>query len=277
MFSVVIPAHNEGAVITRCLEAVTTGLNEDVQIAVVCNGCSDNTAELARAFKQVEVYELDIPSKVNAINFAELQVSAFPRIYVDSDLIITGAELERIASYLRNEGVMAVAPRMIIDESRSSWSVKAYHRVWKRLPYYASRLGGVFGLSEQARSRFHHFPQIIADDAFVRAQFSQDERLVPDDCSFTAIAPFNLRDLIKIKTRSRFGNVELKEKFPELAYAQDNTSGSLVGLIVKSPWLLPSIFVYVYVNFRIQLGVRKRLRNRDYSTWERDESSRPKS
>jgi glycosyltransferase involved in cell wall biosynthesis len=275
MLSVAIPAHNEGAVIVRCLRAIFTGIDSAlIDVVVVCNGCTDNTAEMARSFNNVRVYELDKPSKVNAINFADSVLTTFPRVYVDADLIITGRDLLKVAEYLRQPDVYAVAPYMIIDDSHSSLCVKAYHRIWTRLPYYKTRLGGVFGLSEKARERFSKFPDIIADDAYVRAHFTSNERLVPDDCSFLAMAPKKLSELIKIKTRSRFGNVELNQKFPELSFNTDNQPDSLIKLIVKQPWLLPSVLVYVYVKIKVIQGVKKRLKNKDYTTWERDESSR---
>ena len=49
MVSFVIPAHNEEAVIGRCLTALLAGARRDeLDIIVVCNGCTDRTAEVAR-------------------------------------------------------------------------------------------------------------------------------------------------------------------------------------------------------------------------------------
>ena len=49
--SVVIAAHNEEAVLDRCLDALLrTARTGELEIAVVCNGCTDGTAEVARRY-----------------------------------------------------------------------------------------------------------------------------------------------------------------------------------------------------------------------------------
>ena len=50
-FSVIIAAHDEGAVIEVTLRSVLANrLDRPLQIIVVANGCSDDTAEKARKF-----------------------------------------------------------------------------------------------------------------------------------------------------------------------------------------------------------------------------------
>ena len=51
MTTFVIPAHNEGMVIGRLLsQLVPAGSASDLDIIVVANGCTDNTAEVAASF-----------------------------------------------------------------------------------------------------------------------------------------------------------------------------------------------------------------------------------
>ena len=68
MISIIIPAHNESDVIRRCLESALAGVKSgELEVIVVCNGCLDNTAELARTFGEcVTVIETDVASKSNA-------------------------------------------------------------------------------------------------------------------------------------------------------------------------------------------------------------------
>ena len=67
--SVVIPAHNEAASIRRCLDALFDGFAPgELDVAVVCNGCSDETAALAASSGHpVRVIELEAPSKPAAL------------------------------------------------------------------------------------------------------------------------------------------------------------------------------------------------------------------
>lgn len=63
---VIIPANNEETSIQRCLDSLPKfGVNP----VVVANGCSDNTAELSRAYGAT-TYELEQGSKLGAIQFA---------------------------------------------------------------------------------------------------------------------------------------------------------------------------------------------------------------
>lgn len=50
--SIIIPASNEGLVIEECLSSIASQIGcTGLDVIVVANGCSDETAALARAFK----------------------------------------------------------------------------------------------------------------------------------------------------------------------------------------------------------------------------------
>ena len=68
--SIIVPAHNEARVIGRCHESMTTGAEPgELEILVVCNGCSDDTASVARRHgPYVQVLESEIASKNAALN-----------------------------------------------------------------------------------------------------------------------------------------------------------------------------------------------------------------
>jgi len=278
LYSIVIPAHNEAAVIERCLKALTEGLeHEDTEIIVVCNGCSDNTADLARRVEGVKVVELETPSKVLALNTGDEMASGFPIAYVDADIEITGKDLLLAFKSLEKTGVEIVSPQLVVSLERSNVWVRAFYRVWMKLPYFTHghMVGsGIYILSEQGRSRFEKFPEIIADDGYVRALFSPSERLTAKDCMFRIFAPQNLTMLVKIKSRVRFGNLELNKKYPELSMGGENKPGAFLGLMLSKPWLIPSGLVYFYVQYMTKVNSKKRFERADFSTWERDESSR---
>ena len=58
--TVIVPIHNEAAVLRRSLGGMIEGLPDTIEILAVCNGCTDESADIARSFApRVEVIELD--------------------------------------------------------------------------------------------------------------------------------------------------------------------------------------------------------------------------
>jgi len=180
MISVIIPAHNESSVIERCINSINCGFQcGELEIIVVCNGCKDNTAELARSIDgNIIVIETDKPSKSNALNLGDKKASGYPRFYIDADVLVPHDSIRETASILQRGDVLAAAPLMNIAYSKRKWLVKAFYKVWLKLPYCRNGMigSGVYGLSENGRKRFDKFPSITADDGFVHMLFTPKER-----------------------------------------------------------------------------------------------------
>src|SRR5664279_3811245 len=84
MISIVIAAHNEAAGIGRCLDTLLADAKPDeFDVAVVANGCADDTATEAAARVGVRVIELTEPNKAKALNAGDQAANGFPRIYLD--------------------------------------------------------------------------------------------------------------------------------------------------------------------------------------------------
>jgi glycosyltransferase involved in cell wall biosynthesis len=182
MITVIIPAHNEAAVIGQALAPLAEAVDAElVEIIVVCNGCSDQTSDIVRRdFPNVTCLETDIPSKTSALNLGEQVATQFPRIYMDADVVLKWDAMQMIAKVLESGNVLAAAPRFSMDFTGVSWMVKTYYDIWQRLPYIKEGMigTGVFAISETGRQRFDKFPDIIADDGYVRALFKSHERTV---------------------------------------------------------------------------------------------------
>src|ERR671916_3274463 len=91
--SVIIPAHNEAATIGRNLAALRMGTHgDDLDVVVVCNGCTDQTADVARrADPRARVIEIPQPSKAEAVRVGNAATDVFPRVHLDADIELTGA------------------------------------------------------------------------------------------------------------------------------------------------------------------------------------------
>jgi glycosyltransferase involved in cell wall biosynthesis len=277
MISIIVPAHNESSVIARTLGAWAgiSGSNE-IDVVVVCNGCTDDTAAIARRFgPAVRVIETEVASKTHALNLGDQTSRAFPRIYADADIVITVDAIRALASRLEQGDVFAAAPTAEINLIGCSWAVRKYFAIRSRLPSSREGIGGsgVYALSEAGRRRFSQFPDVIADDAFVRLQFSPNERETLASVKSTVFPPRTIRQLITVRARIYAGIYELAGRFPELQANKSATNDrTLVGLF-KQLALWPSLLIYCYVT--LVSRCRATLRSRSAaSAWQRDHTSR---
>lgn len=277
MISIVVPARNEGAVIARTLTAITTGATPgEVEVIVVCNDCVDNTASVARSFgAPVRVIETEIGSKTHALNLGDKAAVGFPRIYADADVLITIGSIRMLASRLKRGDVLAAAPRSRVDLSGCSLCVRAYYDIRSRLPSSREGIGGsgVYALSDAGRGRFGEFPDVTADDGFVRLQFKPEERETLVTATSVVFAPRSVKDLILIRTRAYYGTYELARRFPGVwTNLGKRNHLTIIGLLVI-PHLWPKMAVYCLVNVVARYKASARL-YAGLSLWERDQTSR---
>jgi glycosyltransferase involved in cell wall biosynthesis len=279
MTAVIMPAHNEAAVIARSLEALIDE-RSDFEIIVVCNGCSDETAAIARSFgPRVSVIETDTPSKTNALNLGDEAAGSFPRIYMDADVLLSADSVRALAKALGPGGALAAAPMAkLAAPEGSSWAVRAFHRFFMALPYIQEGMmtAGVYAMSETGRRRFERFPDVIADDGFVRLHFTNGERVEVKDALSTVWHPGTVGDLIRIRTRSRLGLYQLHARYPELFVREARSKDYLgAGLaILRRPGLWAAAVPYVWINLVTRLRAQRQKRSVDRYVWERDHSSR---
>lgn len=272
MANIIVPAHNEASVIAACLESLLEQPGVD-KIIVACNGCTDNTAEIARQYP-VTCLDIDMPSKVNALNQAEKQVSSWPVFYIDADIRLSPGAIEKICAAMESGDLLLAAPEPVIDTSHASWPVKQYYKVWLSLPYIQDGVVATcsFVISEQGRQRFSEFPPIINDDGFVRCQFTSAERGNVSGTQVFITAPRDLRSLIKIKSRARLGNMQLSAE--GLCKQQEKKPYSQ---ILFSKLLSPdvvSVLVYIAITMLIRMRAKWQFKNLASYRWEKDETSR---
>jgi glycosyltransferase involved in cell wall biosynthesis len=277
MPSVVIPACNEEAVLERCLSSVFADQDAgDLEVVVVCNGCIDRTAEIARGFDQsIIVVETDVASKSNALNLGDQAVAGFPRMYLDADIELGPGALRGCLDAL-DEHTLAVSPTIRFDMNGASPVVRMYYAVWRRMTYFnQSHLGtGVFVLGESGRARFEVFPPIIADDGFVRLQFAANERVALPDCHFTARAYRTLGELVAVKSRILSGTLELHAQHPELVAREEKTRGGSLWRVLRRPGVWASVPAYLLVKWLVRRRVRQKRRDGTLHQWDRGDSVR---
>ena len=283
-FTLIIPAHNEEAVIERCLETVLADKPDDYefQLIVAANGCDDRTVEFAG--KQApSALVLDLPegSKTRAMNAANAQAMHFPRIYLDADVQCSFASLIALAQELEEPGVMAASPALEMDLSRSSFLVRAYYRVWLTQPYVNDAMvgSGCFGISREGYQRIGDFPDITGDDIWVHSRFTAAERRsVRQDSAgnpvfFTVSPPRTAIDQIRVETRRRLGNEQVLKDHPSPHYAGSNRPGDLRDALKNGASVI-DIIIYLAMKAAARLRARRaRAKNKEI-IWERDLAAR---
>lgn len=270
--SVIIPAHNEAAVITRCLRTLLRDATPgEFEVIVVANGCTDDTATLARAVApDLTVLELATASKIEALNAGDAAATGFPRVYLDADVEVDAASLRTVLDVLATGEVMCAAPEMRLDLEGRPWFVRSFFRAFLQLPYLADGLvgNGLYALSESGRRRFDAFPEITADDLFVRNLFGPDERAAVAGSDFVVHPPITLGGLLAIRERTYRGNREYHGAGFEVHAEPTRDARRLLRLALRHP-LDAAVFAAVNLTAKVRLLGRRRT-----TRWERDDSAR---
>jgi hypothetical protein len=276
VIAVVIPAHDEGRVIERCLARLLDGAEPgELEVVVVCNGCADDTAERARRFgPPVTVVETPIASKVAALNLGDEVVAGFPRFYVDADVELDIAAVRDVAAMLApGSGVAVAAPRAVVAHRDRRWGVRSFYEVWTRMPYFTDDMvgSGVYAFSEEGRAGFGAFPDVIADDEVARRAVPASARRSSPRSTFTIHPPRTLRGVVAIMTRARAGNVELAGA---LGSGDAGTGAArTLGRIAATPATWVHAPVYLAVMALAERRARRRA-GEGNARWERDLTSR---
>ncbi|WP_053850886.1 glycosyltransferase family 2 protein [Streptomyces sp. NRRL B-24085] len=281
MTSIVIPAHNEAQVIGRLLDSLLADSVEDeTDIVVVCNGCTDDTARTAAARgPRVRVVEIPVPSKHAALRAGDDHARGFPRLYVDADVVLGSADVRALTEPLEDpgSGILATAPQRRIPLSGSAWRVRAYYRVWQRLPAVREGLfgRGVIAVSKAGHARIAALPPLMADDLAASLAFAPEERLVVDAATVVVRPPRTWPDLIKRRVRAAVSTTQVEQHHQSPQEASARTSkADLIALVRAEPRLVTGVVVFVAAAVVARRGAAKAVRAQDFGTWLRDESSR---
>lgn len=276
--SVVVPAHDESAGLrgnlTALLEGVPTGTFD---VVVVCNGCTDDTATVARSVPGVRVLETASASKALAVDLGSAATSVFPRIHLDADVRLSGRDALRLVGAVAEPGVHAAGPSREVPTDASSWPVRAYYRVWENLPSVRSGLfgRGAFCLSAEGQARVDAQARLMNDDLVVSEAFAPAERRIVTAASVVVQPPRTVADLVRRRTRVATGNHQADHQAGRHAASRASTSLSdLIKLGLRQPSVGLRVPVFLTITVIARRLSRRAVRAGDYTTWLRDESSR---
>lgn len=273
--TILIPAHNEVAVIGRTLLHLSQGLQrDDFKIVIIANGCSDATATKARSIlPHAVVIETITPGKCNALNLGLAEAEkGRPVICLDADVDVTPEALVALVEPLEQGKALAACGRMDVHTLDSHSLVRAYYDGWKYNPYFdRGKFGGIFALSSKGTARVFPLPPITADDELVRRRFAPDEIALVERCRFTVRAPKTIRSLAYVRRRSLRGAKEVTALgFPS------PESGSIRVVLwraIRRPKDLYSVAVYIAINAWVRIALSFRPPEA-HALWERDLTTR---
>jgi hypothetical protein len=149
--------------------------------------------------------------------------------------------------------------------------VRAFYRGWSLNPYFdAGKFGGVYALAAPVAARVFPLPEVTADDEYVARACAGLRHAYRPDATFTVTAPATLRDLLRIRRRSRRGTAALAAAAPRSSAAGFARACTRAAL---RPARWPDIAVYAAVIACVRLGLWLDAPASD-AAWERDDSSR---
>ncbi len=276
MPSVIIPAHNEEAVIERTLRGVLADGVEDLEIVVVVNATTDRTAEIARSIDpRIMVIETETPGKTNAINLGERPLTSFPRIFLDADIELKPGTVRALLAACGNPHPI-VSPMPVFDMSGCSVGMRLFMQANRYNHYFgrgAPNGSGCFALTQEGRGRWDEFPNIIADDGFVHGHFKSTESHCVDHAHAVVKPPRNLKSMTTVRARARRGLIQFKQMFPHLVQNHESQVGGVLTRMLVRPWTWPALVIYAWVRVRERQLAKAQIAAGE-TGWGRDESAR---
>ncbi len=273
--TILIPAHDEAAVIGRTLWYLSRGLSFDhVRVIVIANGCSDATVARARAaLPMAKVIETDRRGKCHALNLGYRAAEpGGPVVCMDADLDVTAEAVAALISAVAAPGCMAACGQMDVLTAEAAPAVRLFYRGWRTNPYFArGKFGGVFALSPEGAARVFPLPEITADDEFVRRSFAPQEIAFVPGCRFVARAPATFASLLRVRRRSLRGAREVARMGKASPERGSAVRMMARGVISPADALPIGFFVLVMAWVRLRLALE---RSTSARRWERDLTSR---
>jgi glycosyltransferase involved in cell wall biosynthesis len=272
MPSIVIPAHDEERAMGPLLAGLAP-LAGRVEVVVVCNGCHDRTAEVARAAAPwAVVLDLPEPSKPAALDAGDAAATTFPRMYLDADVRIDADAVEAVFAAI-GPGRPAAAASPHYDLTGCSLVVRSHLRFWQKMPVNRHSLSGTnaMAVSAEGRSRFTDWPALIGDDYFLDGLFTGEEKTRVDGAPVWRPTPRRFADCVSRRARVYQGNLDVRQAGLRAGHSGGGTGGLLS--VVKAD---PASAVDLPAHLAVTVGTRTlawwRRRRGTSQVWFRDAS-----
>ena len=232
MLSIIIPAYNEAGVVGRCLASVLAAEDPGcpVEVIVSANACRDGTVERARAHEAVArrrgwrflVIDRPEPGKPGALNAGDAAAQGANRLYLDADVEIERGMLRALAAALAVPAPRFVSGGLVMEAPAHRRFARLYARLWAKLPFMARTVPGcgLYAVNAAGRARWGAFPDVLADDTYVRLLFAPAERIAVSARYHWPVAE-GFGSLVRVRRRQRAGVIEIAARYPEIMANED--------------------------------------------------------
>jgi glycosyltransferase involved in cell wall biosynthesis len=273
-FSIIIPVHNEAAVLPVTIPVILNGLNPDAKLIYVCNGCTDGSANIISTITggRATLIETKIKGKPNAIRIGEARAGdGFPRFFVDADISIMGEDFDKLAADLAEAGTELVSPLAGLDTTGCTYAARKIAEVWSNLPFMKqSAFRAVIGVSREGRTRWNELPNVIADDTFMAIQIAPQSRKVVSHVRTVERVPRTFWACVGVRARWLMGDWELRKLGFQLY--SDSQKKALLDMLRNSRTILSAS---IYLSHRLCATLlAKWWVFQKKTNWYRDETSR---
>jgi hypothetical protein len=215
-------------------------------------------------------------NKHQALRLGDQHARQYPRVYVDADVVIDCAAVRQLVAALDQSGVLAVAPDRRLDTAGRPLIVRWYYQIWELLPAIREGLygRGVIAVGRDGHRILAELPEAMGDDLAASVAFPAEARRVVQNAVVQVHTPRAVGDLIKRRVRSLTATAQMRGLRPEHTDQARTSRADLVKLVRTRPALLPRLAVFLAVTVVARVKARRPIREGDFSTWLRDESSR---
>lgn len=176
-WTIAVFAHNEATNIAACIDSIVNAAGQHAfRIYVLANGCSDDTASVVArkqaATRAVSLVTIELADKANAWNHYVhgLASAGATHFFVDGDVTLDGASLQRLDDYLRSTPIANAAAAVPENgRGKTDWI--------RRMIRHGRVSGGLYALQgafvEYLRGQRIRIPVGLIGDDFLVSAFAK--------------------------------------------------------------------------------------------------------
>lgn len=224
--TVILVAYNEESRIeARLRNLVSGGLEPEDQILVMCDGCGDRTAQVARdlAERRIEVVELPRGGKAAALNEGVARARGAIVVFCDARQRFAPDAIPRLLRHFEDEKIGAVSGNLEIEASEAGagkgvdlyWKLEKFVRKWEAK--FDSTIGCTGAIYAIRRNLYEPIPaDTLLDDVVIPMRIALRGYRVAFDEEAKAYEPQRLEPERERRRKSRTlaGNYQMLFRYP---------------------------------------------------------------